>query len=245
MTFDPWTLGLQALNVLILMWLLSRVLWRPAARAIAARQAAAEALLDEAEAAKARAEAAEAKVAEARAGMQAERAALLEKAARTAERTAETAKAEAADKAATREDAARIAAERAAEAARAGIEADAAALAVDIARRLLARFDEGAVRARFLALLTTAVEEMPAEDRDALLAAPDGIAVISAAPLDKAARATVAQALESALGAAPVLSFEDDPALIAGFELRTPHFALRDSWRADLDAILADLRDAA
>ena len=38
MTIDFWGLGLQAVNVLILVWLLSRVFWRPVAAAIAKRQ---------------------------------------------------------------------------------------------------------------------------------------------------------------------------------------------------------------
>ena len=39
MTIDFWGLGLQAFNVVILVWLLSRVFWRPIADAIAKRNA--------------------------------------------------------------------------------------------------------------------------------------------------------------------------------------------------------------
>ena len=46
MRIDWWTLALQAVNVLILVWLLGRFLFRPVMDAIAARQASAQALLD-------------------------------------------------------------------------------------------------------------------------------------------------------------------------------------------------------
>ena len=57
MRIDWWTLALQAVNVLILVWLLGRFLFRPVMDAIAARQASAQALLDEAREAKDRAQA--------------------------------------------------------------------------------------------------------------------------------------------------------------------------------------------
>lgn len=41
MTIDWWTLGLQTVNVLVLVWILARFLFRPVARIIADRQAAA------------------------------------------------------------------------------------------------------------------------------------------------------------------------------------------------------------
>lgn len=56
MHINWWTLALQAINVLILIWLLSRFLYRPVVAAIAARQAAADKLLADAAAAKALAE---------------------------------------------------------------------------------------------------------------------------------------------------------------------------------------------
>jgi F-type H+-transporting ATPase subunit b len=77
MTLDWWGLGLQAINVLILVWLLSRVFWRPVAGAITRRQEAAQAMLDEGKTAQAKADAALAEVVETRAGIAAERDAIL------------------------------------------------------------------------------------------------------------------------------------------------------------------------
>jgi F-type H+-transporting ATPase subunit b len=82
MTLDWWGLGLQAVNVLILVWLLSRVFWRPVAGAIARRQEAARVMLDEGQRVQAKAEAALAEVAEVRAGIAAERDTILAEAKR-------------------------------------------------------------------------------------------------------------------------------------------------------------------
>ena len=71
MQIDWWTLGLQAVNALVLIWLLAHFLFRPVVSAIAARQKAAGQLLADAQAAKAEIEAerrTEALAAEDRAG---------------------------------------------------------------------------------------------------------------------------------------------------------------------------------
>ena len=56
MQIDWWTLGLQAVNALVLIWLLAHFLFRPVVSAIAVRQKAAGQLLADAQAAKAAAE---------------------------------------------------------------------------------------------------------------------------------------------------------------------------------------------
>lgn len=56
MHLDPWTLGLQAANFLVLVWLLHRFLYRPVLGIIAARQAAADKLTADVQAEKTAAE---------------------------------------------------------------------------------------------------------------------------------------------------------------------------------------------
>ena len=56
MQIDWWTLGLQTVNALVLIWLLAHFLFRPVVDAIAGRQKAAGQLLADAQAAKAAAE---------------------------------------------------------------------------------------------------------------------------------------------------------------------------------------------
>jgi len=55
MQIDWWTLGLQTLNVLVLLWILNRFLFRPVAEMIAKRQATVAQSLEEAQAAQAEA----------------------------------------------------------------------------------------------------------------------------------------------------------------------------------------------
>jgi F-type H+-transporting ATPase subunit b len=56
MQIDWWTLGLQTVNALVLIWLLAHFLFRPVVDAITARQKAAGQLLADAQAAKAAAQ---------------------------------------------------------------------------------------------------------------------------------------------------------------------------------------------
>ena len=245
MTIDFWGLGLQAVNVLILVWLLSRVFWRPVAGAIATRQEAAKTLLSNAQAAQAKADAALAEVTATRAGLAAEREAALAEAATKAETAAKAALAEAHEKADKLVDAARLAGERDVNAARSENAAKSAELAVDIARKLLGRLDTGAVQAAFLGLLVEAIEKMPANDRAALVGTTTGIDLVSAGDLTAPDRAKIATAIRDAIGGEPKLTFVTDPDLIAGFEMRTAHFVLHDSWRSDLAEILGGLQDAA
>ncbi len=244
MTIDFWGLGLQAINVLVLVWLLSRVFWKPIAAAIATRQSAAKAVTDAAAAQQAKTDAALAEVTEARDGIAAERIATLDAAKAEAEATAEVALTEARTKADALLATAKEAAKQDAETAQAANAAKAADLALDIAARLLAGLESPKVQAAFLAQLVDTIIKMPEADRASLVDAPKGIEVVS--PGDPGEeKATIEKAVRKALGGAADLRFVTDPALIAGLELRSPHFVLHNSWQADLDQVRKAVKDAA
>jgi len=251
MTINWWTLGLQAVNVLILVWLLSRVFWHPVARAIAARQTASQTMLDAGQAAQADADAALAEATHARDGIAAERAAALVAATGAAEAATRAALDEARQKAERLINAARATIAREGAAARAETTARSAELAVSIARKLVSRLDTDAIQAAFLTLLVTAMDKMSPPDRAALAATAGGIDIVSPTALNAADKANITKALQQALAvgqppdAAPELRFVSDPDLIAGCELRTAHFVLRNSWKSDLDRILKELGHAA
>jgi len=97
MTIDWWTLGLQTINVAVLIWLLGRFFWKPLATMIEQRRAAAEQILAEAEAKRGESTAALAEIEKTRAGFTQERDRILATARDEAEvvRTARLAKAEA------------------------------------------------------------------------------------------------------------------------------------------------------
>ena len=245
MTLDWWGLGLQAINVLILVWLLSRVFWRPIAGAITRRQDAAQAMLEEGKTAQAKADAALAEVAETRAGIAAEREAILAEAKATADTVAKAALKDAQTKADAMIAAARTAIDRDRNTARKENATRAAELSVEIAARLLGRFNTPAVQATFLAQLVEAIAGMSASDRTALIASADDIEIITATNPEDAERAKIEQAVKDALGGTPSVRLVTDPDLIAGLELRSGHFVLHNSWRADLENILKEVENAA
>ena len=86
MTIDWWTLGIQTVNVVILVWLLGRFFWRPVAAMIEQRRAAAQSMLAEAEAKQSEATTALAEIEQTRAGFAQEREAILAAAHEAAER---------------------------------------------------------------------------------------------------------------------------------------------------------------
>ena len=245
MTLDWWGLGLQAINVLILVWLLSRVFWRPIAGAITRRQDAAQAMLEEGKTAQAKADAALAEVAETRAGIAAEREAILAEAKATADTVAKAALKDAQTKADAMIAAARTAIDRDRNTARKENATRAAELSVEIAARLLGRFNTPAVQATFLAQLVEAIAEMSASDRAALIASADDIEIITETNPEDAERAKIEQAVKDALDGTPSVRLVTDPDLIAGLELRSGHFVLHNSWRADLENILKEVENAA
>jgi len=244
MTLDWWGLGLQAINVLILVWLLSRVFWHPVAGAITRRQEAAEAMLDESKTIRAKADAALAEVAEARTGIAAERDAILAEAKAAADTVAKAARKDAQTKADTLLAAARTAIDRDRNTARKENAATAAELSVEIAARLLGKVNTPAVQAAFLAQLIEAVAGMSDSDRTALIASAGDIEIITATDPEGAERAEIEQAVKDALGGAPSFRLVTEPDLIAGLELRSPHFVLHNSWRADLENILKEVENA-
>lgn len=239
MSFDPWTLGFQAVNVLVLVWLLHRFFWKPVAVMIEARQSTAATLLEEAKARRNEAEAALAEVAATRAGLAAEREAALAAARKDAAAARDTVLDTARAEADTLRDTAKAARVRAAETLKATARADAKALALAIAGRLVARLDADTVDAAFLGWLVQGIADLPEADRTALIGMD--LEVVSATPQDSTAQDRIATAITTALGAPATLTCRTDPALIAGHELHSPHFSLRNSWAADLARIAVTL----
>ncbi|WP_323780042.1 F0F1 ATP synthase subunit delta [Thalassovita sp.] len=244
MTLDWWGLGLQAVNVLILAWLLSRVFWRPVAGAIARRQEMAQAMLDEGKTVQDKAEAALSEVQEARAGIAAERDVILNQAKAAADAATKAALTDAQTRADALVAAARTAIDRDRDAMRKENAAKAATLSVEIAAKLLARFNTPSVQAGFLAKLVEAIASMPASEREALIASEDDLEIVTATAREGAEKAAIEQAVSDALGGKPGLRVVTDPDLIAGLELRSAHFVLHNSWRSDLEDILKEVKNA-
>ncbi len=243
MTIDWWTLGLQTVNVAVLVWLLARFFWRPVSAMIAERQVAAGKELAEAAARQAEAEKALADIAATRAGLAKEREALLVAAAAEADKERAARLEKATREIAALHDAAKAAVTKEREAALASWRGHAATLAVEIAARLLKRLDGAAVRKAFLDELLHEIGGLTQAQRGDL--AGGALELVSAVPLTDAEQAQCRAGLAQALGPDLQLAFTVDAAQIAGFVLRGPRLAVSDSWRGDLDRILAELGDDA
>lgn len=244
MPIDWFTVLAQAINFLVLIWLLKRFLYRPVLAAIDAREQAVAAALAEADAARAQARSERDDFHALSAELEQQRAALMQQAAGQAEaegrRLLEQARRQA--------DAAR-AAQQAALLADARHNADALALRARrevfaIARKVLADLagaglEEGAVAA-FLRQLA----DLPAAQRDTLAAAlrdaTTPARLRSAFALPPPQRDAIAAALRQLSGVDVALQYETAPQLLAGIELTAG--GQRLDW--NIDSYLASWQDS-
>jgi len=241
MTIDWWTLGIQAVNVIILIWLLARFFWRPVAAMIEQRRAAAGQIIAAAEAERSQAKDALARIERTRAGLDGEREAIITAARHAAEQARAAILAAAATEAAALQGSAQLAIEKERNAAEAAWRERANLLAIEIAKRLAARLAGPVVSAAFLDWLLAEIRSLPSATRNA--AAADGVVLeaVSAEPIAPADQERYRKLIGEAFGARPQIRFEVDAALIAGLELRGPHLVVANSWRADLGRIVAEL----
>lgn len=241
MRIDWWTLALQAINALVLIWILSRFLFRPVASMVAARQAEARRILDEASASKAEADAETRKARAQEAELAAQRGAALNAAATEAESQKATILA------AARAEADRLRATAEAESARVRARAtkagedQAARLAVDIAAKIVARLPDAVRILPFIDGLSAGIAGLPEGTRNEIGADGKAVRLTAARALTEAEQAAAGAALTGALGRDVRLAIDVDPALIAGLELHTDHAVVRNSLRADLDRIDGEL----
>jgi F-type H+-transporting ATPase subunit b len=241
MTIDWWTLGFQAVNVAILIWLLGYFFWKPVAGMIDARRASAQKLTDDAEATRAKAEAELAEIEKTRAGFARERDAILADAHKDAEAASAASLAKTKIDADSLEAGAKAAIAKDQKAQEGAWAERSAELAIDIAGRLATRLDSAVVQACFLEWLLGEIRELPELALKAAGAKDMKLEVASAVKLDAAERKSCGKAIAEAFGGDPHFTFRTDHTLIAGFELHSELLIVRSSWRADLAAIQADL----
>ena len=234
MTIDWWTLGIQAVNVIVLIWLLARFFWRPVAAMIEQRRAMAQQILTDAETKRSQATELLAEIERTRAGFDREREKIVAAAHEAAEEVRTAMLAAATKEAAALEASARIAMEK----ERVGAEATwieyANLLAIEIARRLIVRLDGPVVSDAFLDWLLQEIRRLPTNVRDAVAANGVVFEAVSATPIAPADQDRYRKLIGEAFGACPQITFNVDAALIAGLELRGPHLVIANSWRADL-----------
>lgn len=240
MQIDWWTLALQAINFLILAWLLQRLLYRPVRAVIARRQEAAEEAF--AKAAEAKKEAAEAKR-----RFEALRAELADQRQRTLKEIHEEMESErrhvleaARREAAELTDAARSKLEAEREVALADLREHTAELAATLARRLLEQVECGSLPDSFLHRVESYLGDLPEDQLTSLREelAGDGAALVvtTAQPLNSRQQQRWRKRLRDRLGDTTAIDFAADPSLIAGTDLHFPHAVLHFDLADSIDA---------
>lgn len=247
-----WTIVLQAINFLVLVWLLQRFLYKPVTEVIARRRALVDESFASAEQARQAATAEQQRLEQSQAALAEQRQQLLSAAHEEIDadraRVLEQARQEAASMLETTRT--RLAAER--EAVLASTKEALADLASNMAARLLgdatSAASAGALNDAFLSQLAARVRSLPARERETLgrdlSADAEGVHVVTASPLSDDAQERWQRMLAEEFGVPVAARFSVDPALLGGALLRFPHAELDLSWGAALQrgrtALLAD-----
>jgi F-type H+-transporting ATPase subunit b len=240
MHVDRWTLLLQTINFVVLIWLLHRFLYRPVLRLSEARRAQVEHDLAQGRALAAQAQAQMAELQRLRAGIATERDATLQAAAVQAQDAAAKRRVQAEREAqgVLAEARATLANERL-EAVRASHEA-ALQLGTQVALRLLEELPDRQLQEAWLERAAQYLCELPTERLQALrsqLSADTPLEVRTAQALDDVAQRAWVARLRPLLDEQASIGFALDNALVAGVELRFPQARLAFSWQSALAAL--------
>ncbi len=248
MTLDWWTLALQILNFLVLVWLLQRFLYRPARRVIEERRARARAALAEARKLQEEAAAKEAELEERARALEAERKKLREELRSELEaeraRLLEAAREEARAILARAREALEEERRRTLEELRGEL----AGLATGLARRILEELRGPLLDELFFSRLERHLAALPEAERRELLgdAGAQGaeLRLVTANAIEERRRREWRNRLERIFGTGLTLHFEEDPALLAGVELDLPYTRLRFTLAGQLERARQEMATA-
>jgi F-type H+-transporting ATPase subunit b len=234
MTIDWWTLFLQTVNFLLLVWLLQHFLYKPVRAVIEKRRELAEQALIKAEAAEKEAETAKTTFEARSAELDKTREATIEAAQQSGEADAKTIIAQARKQANEILAAANAAAASNRDAALSNLKQDIIETAVKIAETILRKTANGDLNEVFLAHILDEIGALGQEDRariDADLADKEStVEVATSMPLTKDERDTWTRTLRERLHLRAAPKFTTAPDLLGGAELRFPHATVRFAW---------------
>jgi F-type H+-transporting ATPase subunit b len=236
MKFSWWTFALQAVNFVVLVWLLRRFLFKPVTAIVARRKEELARGMAEAAAEKQAALSLQRDLQAQRAGIEVERQkALEEQRSQTAserKRIIDEARAEA-EKIHTQATM-QLTEERTA--ATQELFSQTIELAVKLAERMLRELALSASEQAFLTHALGYLDHLAPRERDALVAQlrANSLVVKTAHQLDANEQAQWREGLGKRIGAAVGIDFNTDPALIAGAEIVFPSAILRFNWRDSL-----------
>lgn len=233
MTIDWTSLALQTINVLVLLWLLQRFLYRPVLAVLEQRQAEVGERLAKSEAARLEAEAAKTAIAAEHASLAAQREQRLAQIQAEAEAARAARMQDVAAQSARLLDEARQQIDRERAEAESQLREHAATLATDFAARILKRVPAGVLTRAYLEDLATQSQALQA------LGAAE-LRVVSATPLAEDEAAAIQARLGPLLGEHPrQWRFEVDESLIAGLALHADDSVIAHSLAQDLERLKA------
>ena len=233
MNFSWWTFALQAVNFLILIWLLRRFLFKPVTAIVARRKEEIARGMTEASAEKQKALDLQRDLQAQRAGIEAERQRAIEE--QRAQLAGESKKLIEETRAETEKIRSQAAAQLNEERAAAAQElfSQTIELAVNLAERLLRELTVPSIEHAFMTRALDYLDDLSAPERAAIVSHLDQtpLVVTTAHPLDAQEEAEWRQQLAKRIGGATGIKFNTDPALIAGAEITLPSAILRFNWR--------------
>lgn len=234
MQIDWWTLALQAVNFLVLVWLLSRFLFRPVREVIEKRRKLAEQAFAEADKRQSAADAALHQYEEDRAALAEERQNLLSQIRKEQEAEAQKILDDARSKSDQLLAEAKKSISRERDAAVAEVKKQVAGLAVEMAARLLDEIGSPASNGRVADSLVERLGNMPEDEQKRLqkdLSANGArLTVATASPLAADEQRQWIERFDAYLGDGHKTEFVVDPDIVGGAELRFPHAMLKLTW---------------
>jgi F-type H+-transporting ATPase subunit b len=220
---DPFTVGVQIVNFLILVWILRRVLYGPITRAMAAREARIREELDKASRLRAEADAEGQRYRELTAAFESERTSRLA----DARGELETWRQEHMQAARQEVEGLRQRWQQALDQEKDAFNADlrqrAGREVLAVARRALHDLADSGLEARVIDGFLARLARLGPDDRAQLVAAArrdDGVSVRTAYPLEPPDEARLREGIAAALGEEITLRFDRSPDLVSGVELR-------------------------
>ncbi len=244
MNFSWWTFGLQAINFLILVWLLQRFLFKPVKAIVARRKEEITRDLTAAAAEKERAERLRREMEAREAAIGTERRKIIDAA--HAQASADRQKLLADARGEAEEIRARTLRQLEQDRAAAADELfeRTVAIATNLAERLLREIAIASIEQPFLMRVLDYLDRLPADERGKLFprAGASALLVTTAHPLGDQDQSHWREQLAQRLGPDCGVRFNADPALVAGAVLTFPQAILRFNWRDGLAAALKELR---
>ena len=244
MSLDWSTLVLQTVNFAVLVWLLHRFLYRPVLKIIDARKAEVQQQMSRVKTSESEAESRLANLEKERANIVFERDGALKSAAARAEESAQARRAQAEREAQAIVDSAHEAAQSERERLLAEARRLALDLAVDFAHRLIADMPAAVCADAWIERIEQHLQSVPKSELTSLAAQltnGKALILVTPTPIPEVSVSKWRARLEETLGTTAPMTFEVDPELIAGAELRFPTAVLDFSGRGALATLRSQI----